>query len=53
MFPADLLDLIAPASAADCSVRQLLAITVGLPLGLLLLWPVVAVVGAVREACRK
>jgi hypothetical protein len=53
VIPADLLDLIAPASAADCTPGQLVAITVGLPLGLLLLWPVVAVVGAVREAVRR
>jgi hypothetical protein len=53
MLPADLLDLIAPASAGQCTPGQLVAITVGVPVGVLLLWPVVAIVGAVREAVRR
>jgi hypothetical protein len=52
MLPADLLDLIAPASAGACSPAELLAVTVGVPVAVLLLWPVVALVGAVREAWR-
>jgi hypothetical protein len=53
MLPSDLLDLIAPASAGNCSPGELVAIMVGVPVGILLLSPVLVLVDLAREAFQR
>jgi hypothetical protein len=52
MLPADLLDLIAPASAGACTPAERVVITVGVLVGLVLLWPVVILFGLAGGVCR-